>query len=86
MDFDSQVKLEHLLFYDRECRTCHKTKNLLEDFYLIRKNRGALPSSYSYECKECTIERVTKNRKEKRNKPDISYDPVPRIKDVYPDW
>lgn len=86
MDFDSQVKLEHLLFYDRECRTCHKTKNLLEDFYLIRKNRGALPSSYSYECKECTIERVTKNRKEKRNKPDIPYDPVPRIKDVYPDW
>ena len=37
MDFDSQINLEHLLFYDRECRTCHKTKNLLEDFYLIRK-------------------------------------------------
>ena len=63
MDFDSQINLEHLLFYDRECRPCHKTKNLLDDFYLIRKNRGALPSSYSYECKECTIDRVKSNKK-----------------------
>tara|TARA_B100000925_G_scaffold282662_1_gene255735 strand:+ start:76 stop:306 length:231 start_codon:yes stop_codon:yes gene_type:complete len=76
MDFDSQINLEHLLFYDRKCRTCHETKNLLEDFYLIRKNRGVLPSSYSYECKTCTVKRVVNYRKEKK---DLS-------KDVYPDW
>ena len=74
MDFDSQINLEHLLFYDRECRTCHKTKNLLEDFYLIRKNRGALPSSYSYECKDCTKIRVKKSKKKISNKWE------------YPDW
>jgi hypothetical protein len=41
------------------------------------------PSSYSYECKECTKKRVIKSRKEKK---DIPYLPGPRIKDVYPDW
>ena len=81
MDLDDQLKLGHLLLYERECRVCGETKNLIEDFYRTRKDRGPVASSYSYECKECTIKRVTKSRKE-----DISYDPVPRIKDVYPDW
>jgi hypothetical protein len=26
------VKISHLLLYDRKCRTCGKTKNLVEDF------------------------------------------------------
>lgn len=83
MDFDDQLELEHLLFFDRKCRSCGKIKSLLDDFYLTRKNRGKLPSSYSYECKECTIKRVTKLRKENSN---MSYNPVPRINDLYPDW
>ena len=66
MDFDDQIELEHLLFFDRRCRLCNKVKNLLDDFYLTRKDRGCLPSAYSYECKECTIRRVSNNRK--RNK------------------
>ena len=86
MDFDKQIELEHLLFSQRKCRSCGEVKNLLDDFYLIRKRKAVTPSSYSYECKVCTVKRVTKSRKEKRNKPDIPYDPVPRIKDVYPDW
>ena len=86
MDLDGQIKLAHLLLNDRKCRICGETKNLIESFYRTRKDRGAVASSYSYECKDCTIKRVSKSRKEKLDKPDIPYNPVPRIKDVYPDW
>ena len=58
MDLDGQIKLGHLLLQDRKCRSCGETKNLVEDFYRTRKDRGAVASSYSYECKECTIKRV----------------------------
>ena len=58
MDFDKQIELEHLLFSQRKCRTCGEVKNLLDDFYLIRKRKAVTPSSYSYECKVCTIKRV----------------------------
>ena len=60
MDIDKEINLEHLLFLDRKCRVCGKVKNLLEDYYLTRKGRGALPSAYSYECKQCTIDRNKK--------------------------
>ena len=83
---EDQYELEHLLFNERKCRTCHATKDLLLDFYLIRKNKKGFPSSYSYECKECTIKRVSKSKKNKKNKPDIPYWSVPKIKDIYPDW
>ena len=74
MDFEDQVDLEHLLFLDRRCRTCGQVKNLIEDYYQTRNKKG-LPSSYSYECKECTIRRVLNARKS--DKPS-QYD--------YPDW
>ena len=51
MDIDGQIKLGHLLLQDRKCRTCGEVKNLVESFYRTRKNRGAVASSYSYECK-----------------------------------
>ena len=74
MDLDDQLKLGHLLLYERECRTCGETKNLVDGFYRTRKDRGPVAASYSYECKECTIKRV-KNRKK------------PKMKDwEYPDW
>lgn len=76
MDVDKQVNLEYVLLYERECRVCGQTKNLIEDFYLTRRGRGSFPSSYSYECKECTKNRVLKNRKNK----------TPRCKWEYPDW
>jgi len=63
VELDKQIKLGHLLLSERKCRVCGETKNLLDGFYLIRKDRGALPSSYSYECKVCTIQRVVKSRK-----------------------
>jgi len=83
-DLNDQVELEHLLFLDRECRTCGKIKNLLIDFYLIRKNKINIASSYSYECKDCTKERVKitrlrNNKKTKNNKKCLS-------EDNYPDW
>ena len=75
MDLDEQVDLEHLLFLDRRCKTCGKVKNLLEDYYRTRKNKGSLPSSYSYECKDCMKNRVIKNRKK-----------IILIREEYPDW
>ena len=58
MEIDEQVKIGHLLLETRECRICGKEKNLVDDYYLSRKN-PTLPSSYSYECKECVIKRTT---------------------------
>ena len=75
MNLDDQVELEHLLFTERKCRICGEVKNLIEDYYLTRKDRGSMPSSYSYECKVCTIQRIVKNRKER-----------PFCDWGYPDW
>jgi len=63
MDLDGQIKLGHLLLQDRTCRSCGLSKNLIDGFYRTRKDRGAVASSYSYECKDCTIERILKNKK-----------------------
>ena len=63
MELEKQIKLGHLLLMDRKCRSCGEVKNLIDGFYRTRKNRGPVASSYSYECKECTIERILKSRK-----------------------
>jgi len=63
MDLDEEFELDHLLFNERRCRTCHEKKDLLIDFYLIRKNKRGFPSAYSYECKECTKRRISDSRK-----------------------
>ncbi len=76
MDLDDQIELDHLLFFDRKCRSCGEVKSLLDDYYLIRKDRGTLPSAYSYECKVCTIKRIKSKKKKIKN-----YD-----KGEYPDW
>jgi len=65
MDLDSQISLDNLLFVERRCRSCGEHKNLLEDFYIMRRSKPSLASSYAYECKECTIKRIT----DKRSKP-----------------
>jgi hypothetical protein len=62
MDIDKQINLGHLLLNDRKCRVCGETKNLVDGFYRTRKNRGAVASSYSYECKDCTVKRVIISR------------------------
>lgn len=62
MDLDDKFDLEHLLFVERDCRTCGERKNLIDDFYLTRKDRGSYPSAYSYECKECTKKRIVIGR------------------------
>ena len=62
MELDSQIKLGHLLLSDRKCRVCGEEKNLIECFYRSRKDRGPVASSYSYECKLCTIKRIVKSR------------------------
>jgi|TARA_B100000035_G_scaffold78714_1_gene65756 hypothetical protein len=72
-DLDGQLKLGHLLLQDRKCRTCGEIKNLVDGFYRTRKDRGPVASSYSYECKDCTIERIMQNKKCKNDW-------------VYPDW
>jgi hypothetical protein len=75
-DIDDQINTQHLLFLERTCRLCGETKSLIDDFYLTRKGRGAFPSAYAYECKECTKKRVINNRK----------DNLKGIKWEYPDW
>ena len=76
MELDKQIKLGHLLLSDRKCRICGEEKNLLENFYRTRKDRGPVASSYSYECKICTIQRIVKNRQ--RESPVTEWN--------YPDW
>jgi len=76
MDIGEQFSLEHLLFKERKCRSCGKTKNLIEDFYMTRKTKKGHPSAYAYECKDCTIKRVMASRK--RRDPFSDWN--------YPDW
>lgn len=74
MDIGDQIKYGHLLLVDRKCRVCKEMKNLIDGFYQTRKDRGPVSSSYSYECKDCTIKRITKSR----NQDNIIWE--------YPDW
>ena len=76
MDLDGQIKLGHLLLNDRKCRVCGEVKNLIDGFYRTRKDRGAVASSYSYACKECTINRILESRKKL----------TPFVDWSYPDW
>ena len=76
MEIDKQIKLGHLLLVDRKCRVCGEMKNLIDEFYRTRKDRGPVASSYSYECKECAIKRIVVSRM------------TSRVLDKweYPDW
>ena len=76
MDLDEQLQLAHLLLEERVCRICKEQKNLLQSYYRVRKNMK-LASSYSYECKECTVKRIT-DRRRKNIKTDTRWE--------YPDW
>ena len=76
MELDKQIKLGHLLLSTRKCRICGERKNLIESFYRTRKDRGPVASSYSYECKVCTIQRIVRNRQ--RENPFTEWN--------YPDW
>jgi len=74
MEFDKELELEHLLFVSRRCRKCLRTFDLIDGFYHTRKDRGHTPSAYAYECKECTVKRVSRRRKKKVKEGE------------YPDW
>ena len=73
MDLDEQIQLGHLLLEERVCRVCKQRKNLLNGFYRVRKNMNLL-LSYSYECKECTVKRITSRRE------------IDTSNWTYPDW
>ena len=77
MNFEEEFELDNLLFKERKCRTCKIKKDLLNDFYLTRKNRRGFPSAYSYECKDCTVKRIIESRKKQSQK---------SIDCQYPDW
>ena len=82
MDLDEQLRLAHLLLQERKCRVCGEEKNLIDGYYRTRKN-VRLASSYSYECKTCTVQRITSKRKsKKKNRPR----PLPPYLADYPDW
>ena len=67
MNLDDQLQLAHLLLQERKCRVCGEEKNLIDGYYRTRKN-VRLASSYSYECKECTVKRVCENNRRNRLK------------------
>ena len=46
MDFDEQLEVDHFVLTERKCRVCGKVKDLIDGFYLIRKNKS-IQSSYS---------------------------------------
>ncbi len=79
MDIDKQIKLGHLLLTDRQCRVCGEEKNLIDGFYRTRKDRGPVASSFSYECKDCTIKRIINSKVPKIKPPLI-------VESEYPDW
>ena len=60
MDIDEQITTDHLLLKERVCRSCGKEKSLLADFHRCGKD-STLPSSYAYECKECSRKRAVEN-------------------------
>ena len=62
MELDNQIRLGHLLLNERKCRRCGEYKNLIDGFYRTHKERGAVASSYSYECKDCTKKRIVLGR------------------------
>jgi hypothetical protein len=76
MELDGQIRLGHLLLSDRKCRVCGEVKNLIESFYRTRKDRGPVASSYSYECKECTIKRISESKRHHQS----------TLNWEYPDW
>ena len=40
MEFDEQLELGHFTLSERKCRVCGKMKDLIDGFYLIRKNKN----------------------------------------------
>ena len=60
MEIDEQITTEHLLLQERTCRSCGQDKSLLADFHRCGKD-ATLPSSYAYECKECSKKRAVEN-------------------------
>ena len=65
MNLDEQITTDHLLMMERACRICGHEKSLLADFHRCGKD-STLPSSYSYECKECSRIRAVKNYRKKK--------------------
>ena len=65
VEFVGQIIVGDLLLVDRICKKCGVTKNLVDGFYRTRKDRGAVASSYAYECKECTIKRIVDSKKKR---------------------
>ena len=59
MEFDDQLKLGHLLLNDESVKFIGEEK-FNRRVYRSRKGRGATASSYSYECKVCTIKELLK--------------------------
>ena len=73
IQLEDQLGLEHLRFEQRKSKICGQTKELINDFYKTRKDRGNVPSAYAYECKRCSIKRVSQGRTKKE-----------KIEEMYP--
>lgn len=76
MNEEEDFELDSLFLSERKCRVCGEVKDLMDGFYLTHKDSADASSAYSYECKTCTIKRVSKTKKIKKIDLEI----------IYPDW
>ena len=45
VEFDEQLELGHFTLSERKCRVCGKMKDLIDGYYLIRKNKNIKSSA-----------------------------------------
>jgi predicted nucleic acid-binding Zn ribbon protein len=67
MEEELDFEFDSLFLTERKCRICGEIKDLMDGFYLTHKKTGNAMSAYSYECKKCTIRRIIKKRKIKKD-------------------
>jgi len=80
MNMEENFGIDNLFLSVRKCRVCSETKDLMDSFYLTHKKSTDAESAYSYECKECTKIRISRNKRLKHSKKNIP------LSSDYPDW
>ena len=65
MNLEDQFGLEHLLFEQRKCKICGETKELMNDFYKTRKDRGMCHQHMHMNVKDVQLKEYLKLEKEK---------------------
>ena len=68
MNIEDQFGLEHLLFEQRKCKICGEVKELINDFYKTRKDRGNVPSAYAMNAKDVQSKEFLKEEEKRKSR------------------